>query len=379
VVAEHELLGVRLQVDLPRQVFDPVEAHVVAKQRHGDDQGHEPVAVVLDQPEQLVPLLGGEDLLEVAQDVLEHVHVLLGGGDLPQAGHVDLLILLGELSTGSPLGVGDQLAQAAVPGPVVGHEQELLAGVEADQVSHRPAPLEHRPEAPVSEQALEEVLAQARVVEPAVLLGGEVGEPLQQGGGEQAPPGLAAHAGLLRVDLDPLHAARGGVALEDVAPQVQGLERLHALLGEPGHAGGVVRARLGGDQADRVVLAVHEADRLARDPHADLDLRAHGDELDELGHGAGEEAVVLVLAVVADLVAEEAGGDAHADRLVEGRVAVGVGHGPSLSRNDSGRKRGGGGAGPRRGLRRSTLQRRAGGPGRAGGPLHRRPAPPITA
>ena len=56
-----------------------------------------------------------------------------------------------------------------------------------------------------------------------------------------------------------------------------------------------------------------QADRRSRHAEAELDLRAHGHPLDERAQRVDEEGVALVAAVVAHLVAQQAGRDAEAD------------------------------------------------------------------
>jgi len=77
----------------------------------------------------------------------------------------------------------------------------------------------------------------------------------------------------------------------------------------------VVDTRVAGHQT-RIGRVADQPQRLARDRQAVLDLRADRDPLDESPEGVAEGAVELVAAVVADLVAEQAGTDADADGLV---------------------------------------------------------------
>ena len=63
MVPEHQLLGVRLEIDLAGQVLHVETLHVVADQGHRHDERHEPRAVVLDDGEQLRARLRVEDAL----------------------------------------------------------------------------------------------------------------------------------------------------------------------------------------------------------------------------------------------------------------------------------------------------------------------------
>jgi hypothetical protein len=75
MVAEHQLLGMGLEKDLPLQVLDVVAADVVPDQRDGNDQRDEAPAVVVDEVRQLTPRGRVEMLLQMAGRVLEDVRV----------------------------------------------------------------------------------------------------------------------------------------------------------------------------------------------------------------------------------------------------------------------------------------------------------------
>ena len=74
----------------------------------------------------------------------------------------------------------------------------------------------------------------------------------------------------------------------------------------------MVRAAPLGDEA-RSGRGADQPDRLARHAHPDLELRADRYPRDELAEDVHEERPALVLAVVADLLAEETGGHADAE------------------------------------------------------------------
>ena len=67
VVPQHQLLRVRIEVDLAGQVLDLVAPHVMPDQRERHDERHEALAVVLDAGEQFLLLVGVEQVLEVAR------------------------------------------------------------------------------------------------------------------------------------------------------------------------------------------------------------------------------------------------------------------------------------------------------------------------
>ena len=55
MIAEHQLLRVRLEIELARQVRHVVHADVVTHQRQRHDERHQLAAVVVDRGQQLAP------------------------------------------------------------------------------------------------------------------------------------------------------------------------------------------------------------------------------------------------------------------------------------------------------------------------------------
>ena len=209
----------------------------------------------------------------------------------------------------------------------VGHQQVFLAAVERDHGAPGPAPGEHVLDPAVGEDALDEVLAQPGVLKAALLLdrhqrvgGGECGR-------EQAPPAAAGHA-LFSVDLDPEQAAAGRILLEHEPVQVFGGQFPGAASGVGVHAGGPVFARARGHHPRRLGIAF-QTHRLAGDAHAHFHFRADGHQLAPGGQGAGQPAVVLVAAVEPDLLTQQTGADADAERRGGGCFdSAGHGHFP---------------------------------------------------
>jgi hypothetical protein len=77
MIAQHELLRIRIQVHLlVHPLRHRVAIQVVLEQRHGHNQWHQPLAVVLDQPQQLLLVVARQVLLQLAHQVLEDVDVL---------------------------------------------------------------------------------------------------------------------------------------------------------------------------------------------------------------------------------------------------------------------------------------------------------------
>jgi hypothetical protein len=151
----------------------------------------------------------------------------------------------------------------------------------------------------------------AGILEPPLLLDGQERHPVHEDPREHADAVAPRRSALRAVDADALHAAGRRVLLRDPAVQPERLELADAGLGEPEHRVGVVGSAPLRDEA-RGRGGPDEPDRLARHAHPDLELGADRHPLDEGAEDVDEEGVPLVLAVVPDLAAEEARGDAEA-------------------------------------------------------------------
>ena len=53
VIAQHQLFRMRGQIKLASQIRHAVHPHIVSQQGHGDDERHEPAAVVIDRRAEL--------------------------------------------------------------------------------------------------------------------------------------------------------------------------------------------------------------------------------------------------------------------------------------------------------------------------------------
>ena len=69
MVAEHELLGVRFEVQLSGQIGHVVHSNVMPQQRHRHDERHELAAVIFDRGEQLREHFLLETLVRGAREV----------------------------------------------------------------------------------------------------------------------------------------------------------------------------------------------------------------------------------------------------------------------------------------------------------------------
>src|SRR5882672_10258382 len=78
-VPEHELLGVRREVDLVGDMGHPEPRHVEIDERDGHHQRHESTSEVADEAAELSILLRREVCLEEAHDVPEDMDMLARG------------------------------------------------------------------------------------------------------------------------------------------------------------------------------------------------------------------------------------------------------------------------------------------------------------
>src|SRR5207237_57682 len=117
-------------------------ADVVPDEGDRHDERHEAAAVVLDDRRQLPPVGAVERALEVARDVLQHVDVTADRGEPRERRRVALQVAGAELRPRDALRPGHEPAEARVRRGVVRHEQELLPGVEPDEVARGEAAVE---------------------------------------------------------------------------------------------------------------------------------------------------------------------------------------------------------------------------------------------
>src|SRR3972149_3144943 len=86
------------------------------------------------------------------------------------------------------LGTGDEPTERRVRLGRVGEELELGGRREAGQIADRPPPREERAKPAVGEDALDEVLADPRIVETSFFLDGKIGAAAEERVGEEATP-----------------------------------------------------------------------------------------------------------------------------------------------------------------------------------------------
>jgi hypothetical protein len=132
--------------------------------------------------------------------VHQHVDVVAGPRGARQRGAEAVAVLGHEPLARSRPRLRDQPAEGAHAGLVVGHQEQLVARMEVDDrsgaaLTRGDAERRERPE------LREEVVAQAQVVQPALVLDGRVREPLEHARGEEAGPVLVARAFRIGVEM----------------------------------------------------------------------------------------------------------------------------------------------------------------------------------
>ena len=213
---------------------------------------------------------------------------------------------------------------------LVRQQHQLVRRVKPHQLSDGPPRREQRAQPAVGEDALDEVLAQPGIAEPAFLFDRQRRHARPQRRGIEPGAGALRHRAR-RMHLHPLHPAARRVSLQHVPGEVERGQRRDARASVGGHAIRPVGAAPRSDHPHRhrlpgrrrAIGIAHQVHGLARRSHPDLDLRAHRHPLHIPAERLGEEAVALVAAVEADLLAEQAGRDADAD----GSARIGRGHG----------------------------------------------------
>ena len=110
--------------------------------------------------------------------------------------------------------------------------------------------------------------------------------------------------------LDPLHATAGGLGHQDVTTKV--CQSRHHLFDKALHGVGVVRRALGLDQAQAITVFA-QVDRRARNAQARFQLRADGAEIKVFREHLGAVAGMLMAAIMANFLAQQAGADSDGD------------------------------------------------------------------
>jgi hypothetical protein len=196
----------------------------------------------------------------------------------------------------------------------VGHEQELVHGVELHEPPAAAVAARKRAPPAASEHPLDEVLADTRVVQSPLVLYGQEGEALDEGAGEDADPAARGTA-LLIVDPHTVQARARRAALEHEAAQILRLQGRRSLPRPRLHARGEVDSAARREEARGRGIA-HQAHGLARHTQAALHLGAHRNPSHEASQHVVQVGVELVAAIVAHVGAKKARADAQGDAVV---------------------------------------------------------------
>jgi hypothetical protein len=325
---------------------------VLPERSERDRQRHDPAPIVSDQVVQLAARRAIEPIRELTEDVPQHAGVARGRRRHRKGAHERRFVGAAQAPPRRCVRSGQEASERGAAPRRVRHELQGVGGVEGRDAAECPAPPEERAQAAIPEDPLEEVLAPVWVRQATLLLHREMGKGLQQGLGEQAARGRAAPAD------GHAQAAARRVLLEHVSAEIELAQRSHAPRRVAAQRGGAIAAALRGDQAHRPAdpAQVH---RLARHAEPGLDLGADGHPLDVTAEGLEQDGVALVPAVEPHRLAEQAGGDADAQRRGRRQAPHG-----SLTR-------GGRPAPRRRAAARSACRRRRAPPRRPTAPTRR--------
>jgi hypothetical protein len=195
----------------------------------------------------------------------------------------------------------------------VGEDKELVSRVEVYEGPHAFLSSPNLTPPLQGKNTLDKVLPEPRIVEAAFLFYGGEGEMVHEDPSEHPNALLFRHAPVV-VDLNPLHAAAGGITLENEPANLFSFKILDAGSGPGHHAVCVIHMGADRNQTGRFGVT-HKAHRFPRNSQSAFYLRTHGHKLDVLTQGVRDEPIVLVSTVKTDILSQEAGADAEFDPL----------------------------------------------------------------
>src|SRR6185312_3030742 len=191
-------------------------------------------------------------------------------------------------------------------------ELELDRGVQRNQLAATPRPRKQPPQSPPDDETYQEILAQARVAQPPLLLHDEQRVGREERRYEQ-PTAVARRRSAEVVHAHALEAAARRCALADEAVEPLRAQPARPRGGPVLHRRRQVAAGARRAQAHEAVSAL-EPQRLPRYAEAELDLRADRHQLGEASE-RGHELVATVATVEPHRRSGEAGRDADAQPL----------------------------------------------------------------
>jgi hypothetical protein len=127
--------------------------------------------------------------------------------------------------------------------------------------------------------------------------------------GEQSPP-ISRRRPFILINPYPEQTAARGILFQDITVKTPLLDFIELATGPAVHGLRIVLSRLGSDQA-RIFLIAHQSNALSGYPQADLHFRTQWIPLDIGTQGMDQEIIALMTAVIADLMAQQAGADAQ--------------------------------------------------------------------
>ena len=186
----------------------------------------------------------------------------------------------------------------------MGEQQQLVAGMKPHQRAGADRTGRELAQPAIGEDALDEVLAQARIAEPSLFFERQQRLGVGEAGGEQPAPRPFART-RRTVQLDAEEAARRRVLFQHVAVEIEAGHRAQPGSDRPFELTGHVAPRAHREEA-HLASVLDEMHRLARRPESSLHLGTDRHPLDERSEQVGQKRVAFVPAVVAHFVAEEA-------------------------------------------------------------------------
>jgi hypothetical protein len=219
-----------------------------------------------------------EIALKVPSQVREGIGLPAWGRGLPEGGSVELAVAPGQLLAVQTAVAGHKTAEPPGGLHIMGHHGSLLGRVEADQAFGGPPTGEEVAHPSVPEDSVDEVLAQARVVQPALLLDRQSGHRLDERLREYPPRRPRGPLEAFIPHADAFEAAARGALLEHEAREVPLTQLADDRGGPAPHGGGVIGARRP-EQTDPIAPP-DESDGLARSSESDPDLGTDRDQPD---------------------------------------------------------------------------------------------------
>ena len=176
MVAQCELKGVRVQIDLLFEIGLIELAHVMIHKGDGDDEGDALPGVEVDDMDKLLPFVSRQHPFEIPCYVVQDITVLLCRGPQFQAFHEERFVLL-EGRFHKLLGACcNESPHKAVVFRAVGEQEKLVAGVEIDEPCRRHPFRNGLLEPGIDKDPFDEILPETHIVETPLFLDRKCGK-----------------------------------------------------------------------------------------------------------------------------------------------------------------------------------------------------------